>query len=279
VGEPLLHLVWNALDHGIEAPDARESAGKPRHGTLRIVAERDGDRVRILVEDDGRGLDLDALRARARSAGVVPAAAGLTDQEAEDLIFVPGLSTREGADTVSGRGLGLDVVRRSAEALRGDLHVERLLAGGTRFTMNLPLAVAVVPSLIFEAGGELLAVPAASVSRAIPLRGVERVGPTEVVRDGDRLVPVVDPDRLFRWPPVPRGGFGVLLRWGRGGALMTAQRLVQQRDLVVKAMPPYGQRPPGVSGASVLAGGRVILMLDPATVVRLASASGEEATA
>jgi two-component system, chemotaxis family, sensor kinase CheA len=276
LAEPLLHLVRNAIDHGIERPEARESAGKARHGTLRITAEREGDQVRIEVEDDGRGLDLDAVRARARRAALVSDPASLSDEAAQELIFWPGLSTRADVDTVSGRGLGLDVVRRSIHQLRGELRVERRSGGGTRFTMRLPLAVAVVPSLVFEAAGETLAVPAMAVARTLPLGRVERVGVTEVVRDGDRLVPLVDPDRLFGWPAAPRGNFGVLLRWGRAGAVVSARRLLHQRDLVVKAMPPFGARPSGVSGASVLPGGKVILVLDPAEVIEMAGDRTEE---
>jgi two-component system, chemotaxis family, sensor kinase CheA len=279
LAEPLLHLVRNAIDHGIERPDVREAAGKPRHGTVRITAAREGDRVRVRVEDDGRGVDLDAVLDRARAAGLVHDAATLTEEDVAGLIFHPGLSTRTDVDTVSGRGVGLDVARRSARALRGEMQVETRPGGGTRFTMRLPLAVAVVPSLVFEAAGEILAVPATAVARALTLGRVERVGSTEVVRDGERLVPLVDPDRLFGWPAAPRGQLGVLLRWGRSGAVVTARRLLHQRDLVVKALPPFGARPAGVSGASVLPGGQVVLVLDPAEVIEMAGERPEEVNA
>jgi two-component system, chemotaxis family, sensor kinase CheA len=278
LAEPLLHLVRNAVDHGIEPPEVREAEGKPRHGTLRIAAAREGDRVRIRVEDDGGGIDLERVRERAGAAGLVSDPWALTDAEAADLVFRPGLSTRIEADSVSGRGLGLDVARRSARALRGELEVEPRPGGGTRFTMRLPLAVAVVPSLVFEAGGETVAVPATAVARTLPLDRVERVGVTEVIRDGDRLVPLVDADRLFGWPVAARGDFGVLLRWGSGGAVVAATRLVDQRDLLVKTLPPFGERPSGVSGASVLPGGRVILVLDPAEVIEMAGDQPEEVT-
>jgi two-component system, chemotaxis family, sensor kinase CheA len=276
LAEPILHLVRNAIDHGIEEPDRREAAGKPRFGTLRIAAAREGDRVRIVVDDDGRGIDLEAVRQRARAAGLAADPQSLSEAEAADLIFRPGLSTRAGVDTVSGRGLGLEVARRSAQSLRGEMRVEPRPEGGTRFVMRLPLAVAVVPSLVFEAGGETLAVPATAVGRTLPLGRVERVGVTELVRDGDRLLPLVDADRLFGWPAEPRGAFAVILRWGLGGAVMTARRLLDQRDLVVKSLPAFGDRPRAVSGASVLPGGRVILMLDPAAVIEMAGDRPEE---
>jgi two-component system, chemotaxis family, sensor kinase CheA len=275
LAEPMLHLIRNAIDHGIEQPDAREAAGKPRHGTVRIMAEQEGDRVRIVVEDDGGGLDLPAIRSRAAARGVADAGA-LSDEEAAALIFRPGLSTRADVSTVSGRGVGLDVVRRSVSGLRGELRVERPARGGTRFIMRLPLTVAIVPSLVFEAGGEMLAVPASAVTRTFTLERVGRVGATEVVPDGERLVPLADADRLFGWPMTARGPFGVMLRHGGSSAVVAAERLLDQRDLVVKALPSFGARSPGVSGASVLPGGRVILVLDPAEVIELVGERGEE---
>jgi len=276
LAEPLLHLVRNAVDHGIEPPDVRESAGKPRHGTVRVTASQEGDRVRIQVEDDGAGLDLKAIRARARSAGLGSDTAALSDGETADLILRSGFTTRSDVSTVSGRGVGLDVVHRRVRALRGELKVTRLAGSGTRFTMVLPLTVAIVPSLLFETAGETMAVPATAVIRTLLLDRVERVGATEVVRDGDRLLPLADPHDLFDWPSARRGAFGVMVRHGREAVVVTASRLLDQRDLVIKAMPGYGPRPPGVSGASVLPGGRVILLLDPADVIELTGGRRDE---
>ncbi|NIP80261.1 MAG: hypothetical protein GWM90_13975, partial [Gemmatimonadetes bacterium] len=268
LSEPLLHLVRNAIDHGLSPPDEREAAGRSAHGTIRIVASHDGDRVRIAVEDDGVGVSLDGVRDRAEELGVVEDAGGLSESETLALIFRPGFSTRTAVSTVSGRGVGLDVVRRSVRELRGDLRVERL-SRGTRFVLMLPLTVVIVPSLVFEAAGEMMALPASSVDRTFRVREVERVGATEVVRDGERLLPVADPDRLFHWEPAPRGDFGVLVRYADRGAVLTADRLIDQRELVVKRMSLYGRRPPAITGGSVLPGGRVILVLDPGELIEL----------
>jgi two-component system, chemotaxis family, sensor kinase CheA len=276
LAEPLLHLIRNAVDHGIEPPDTRESAGKPRHGTLRVVASQEGDRVRIEVSDDGVGLDLNAIVSQGRARGLVAEGEEPSPEDAAELIFEAGFSTRTDVSTVSGRGMGLDVVRRSVRALRGELRVEASPSGGTCFIMLLPLTVAVVPSVIFEAMGETLAVPATAVTRTLPLGRVERIGALEVVRDGERLVPLAAPDRLFGWPRAERGSFGLLLHHGRRRAVLAAHRLLDQRDLVVKAMPDYGDRPRAVSGASVLPGGRVILMLDPAELIELSAQRREE---
>jgi two-component system, chemotaxis family, sensor kinase CheA len=269
LAEPLLHLVRNAIDHGIEAPQARRAAARPEHGTIRIVARQEGDRVSIAVEDDGAGLDLEAIRARAREQGLVAEGEAVTDAESFELIFRPGLTTRAEASAISGRGVGLDVVRRSVRALRGEVSVGRSSEGGTRFVLRLPLTVASVPSVVFEAAGETMAVPSVAVDRTILLDRVERVGATDVVRDGERLVAVVDADGLFGWPASERGPFGLLVRSGRDRVVVAATRVVEHRDLVVKAVPPYGDRPLGVSGASVVPGGRVILLLDPAEVIEL----------
>ncbi len=269
LSEPLLHLVRNAIDHGIQTPAEREAVGKPRHGTIRVIASQDGDGVRLVVEDDGSGLDLPAIRSRAEAAGLVQPGATRTAEEIAGLIFLPGFSTRTDVSTVSGRGVGLDVVRRSIRELRGDLRVERLQEGGTRFVMRLPLTVAVVPSLILETGGEVLAVAAADVVRTLKLMAVERVGAGEMVRVDGKLVPVIVPGRLFGWKEDGRGSLGVLVRSGADAAVLAADRFLDQRDLVVKQLPPFGSRPLGVSAASLRPGGRVILVLDALEVMQL----------
>lgn len=267
LAEPLLHLIRNAVDHGLERPEARESAGKPRHGTVRVTASQEGDRVRIDVEDDGAGLDLSAIRAQARAAGLLSDDARLTEDQGADLIFRAGFTTRTDATTVSGRGVGLDVAQRRVRALRGELRLVATRESGTRFVMVLPLTVAIVPSLLFETAGEIMAVPAGAVIRTLTLDRTERVGATEVVRERDRLLPLVDPHDLFGWRVADRGTFGVMVRHGEHGVVVPAVRLLDQRDLVIKAMPMYGPVGRAVSGASVLPGGRVILLLDPAHVV------------
>lgn len=267
--EPLLHLVRNAVDHGIEPPEERERHGKPRHGTIVIRATQSGDRVGLEIEDDGAGLALSAIRARARDTGLLAEGQEVPDEEAAMLIFRPGFSTRTEVSTLSGRGLGLDVVRRSIRALRGDLSVEPREEGGTRFRISLPLTVAIVPSLLFRSAGEMLALPASAIQRTVRLERIERVGPTEVLRSGDDLVPLARPDRLFGWPAPAPEPFAVIVRAGGRTAAVTAERLIDRRDLVVKALPRYGRRSPGLSGASVLPGGGVILVLDPTELIEL----------
>lgn len=269
LAEPLLHLVRNAVDHGIEPPGEREDAGKPRHGTVRITARQAGDRLRIEVQDDGAGLAMTAIRERARDAGLLDDGRPRSDREVADLIFRSGFSTRTAVSTVSGRGVGLDVVRRSLRALRADLSVDSSSSAGTRFVMRLPLTVAIVPVLVFRSAGEMMALPTSHIARTLRLDRVERVASIEAVRTEDQVVPLAVPGRLFGWADADRGPFGVVIRYGARAVAVTADELVDQRDLVVKALPRFGRRSPGVSGASVVPGGRVILVLDPAELIEM----------
>lgn len=276
LAEPLLHLVRNAVDHGLGTPDERRAGGKPPEGTLLLRAVQAGDRVRVEVEDDGRGLDRERILRRAREAGLLAPGEEPDDEEIAALIFRPGFSTRHEADTVSGRGIGLDVVASSVARLRGGLAVEDVPGRGTRFVLELPLTLAIVPALLFEAGGELLALPALEVEETLRPGRPDRVAGAEVVRHGDALVPLARPARLFGWADdadaeVSGGAirFAVIVRRGSRSAAVAADRLLEQRDVVVKALPAYLGQPPGVSGATIAPDGRVVLVLDPGGLIDL----------
>lgn len=260
VSEPLLHLVRNAVDHGFDT-NGNSS------GTVTLSAERLGDRVRFAVEDDGKGLDRAGILARARQTGVIGPDEKLDEDEVADLIFRPGFSTREEATTVSGRGVGLDVVQRKASALRGTLAVESGPAGGTRFVMDLPLTLAIVPAVLFVAAGETLAIPSADVEETLREVTIRRAGGAEVVNHRDEVIPVARPARLFEWgdgrdsPPAPER-FALVVRRGDRRAAVLASRLLDQRDVVVKALPAYLGPQRAVSGAAVTHEADVVLVLD-----------------
>ncbi len=269
VAEPLLHLVRNAVDHGIEPPGEREAAGKPAEATLALRAAQEGDRVRIEVEDDGRGLDRARIFARAREQGIAAAGEG---EDAEELIFRPGFSTRRVASAVSGRGIGLDAVRGAVSRLRGSVEVEEGDEGGTRFVLRLPLTVALVPVLFFEAAGERLAVPSADVEETLRAGPVERAGPAEVVRLRDETLPLARPGRVLGWEDAGAGGaprFLVVVRSGGRAVALAADRLLDQRPATVRALPAALGSPPGVSGATVAADGGVVLVLDAGALVEM----------
>ena len=278
LGEPLLHLVRNAVDHGIGTPEERAARGKPEEGTLVLRALQTGDQVRIEVEDDGRGLDRERIGERAREAGLIDGDAELSPEEVAMLIFRPGFSTREEASTVSGRGIGLDVVQRKVNDLGGRIEVEDAPSGGTRFILRLPLTLAILPVLLFESAGQTLAIAATEVEETTRDWLHEWVGKTEVVRHRDELIPLARPAALFGWqdgtgkgdsvPDEPEG-FLVVVRRGERAAAIMADRLLAQREVVVKALPEYLGQPKGVSGATVAPDGRVVLLLDAGEMLEL----------
>ncbi len=293
LSDPLLHLVRNAVDHGIGTPEERAAQGKPAGGTIWMRAERVGDRVLVEVADDGIGLSRDAILARARAEGLVGEHERLSGPEIDELVFRSGFSTRDQATTVSGRGVGLEVVRRRVTALRGELTVGTSDGGGSRFVLALPLTLAIVPALLFEADGELLALPAAEVQETLRRVHPERAGGTEVVRHRDQLIPVARTGPLLGWTGEPeryaregdRGkprtdreaagrsngaqseNFAIVLRRGTRTAAVLADRLLDQRDVVVRALPRALGSVRGVSGATVTPTGQVVLLLDSAGLI------------
>lgn len=266
LAEPLLHLLRNAVDHGTETPAERTAAGKPEENLIRLEAEQLGDRVRITLEDDGPGLDRDAILTRAAARGL----AIREDTDPAELIFRPGFTTRSAADTVSGRGLGLDIVRHTVRRLRGTLEVEDAASGGTRFVLHLPLTVAVVPVLLVETEGQPFAIPAAEVEQTVPYERLSRIGPAELLVDDDETIPLARPARLFGWSDGNGDSrFLVVVRRGRRAAALAVDRLLDQRSVLVKALPQWLGQPPGISGVTVDPDGRVVLLLDIAGVLDL----------
>jgi two-component system, chemotaxis family, sensor kinase CheA len=276
LGEPLLHLVRNAVDHGLETPAVRGSSGKDPVGTVSIRARREGDHIVVVVADDGAGLDRAAVLRRAREGGLVEGTGTLSDPQIHELLFTPGFSTRDQATTLSGRGVGLDIVRRTVLRLRGSLDVESEESGGARFTLRLPLTLAIVSALVFETDGEMLALPATDIEETLSRSVPERVGGTYVVRRGSAVIPLAPPKRIFAWrngdtddAAGPERRFAIVIRKGDRFAAIPADRLIDQRNVVVKALPPLLVPVRGVSGVTIAADGRVVLLLDSQAVLDL----------
>jgi len=267
LNDPLVHLVRNAVDHGLEPPEERERAGKPRAGRILVWARPDGDLLAVTVEDDGRGVDPEAVRRSAVRRGLLgeAEAAGLSPEEARDLVFLPGFSTRAEAGEVSGRGVGLDVVRRKVTGLGGSVTLESVPGRFTRFTLRLPQTLSLLKVLLVRVGGDVYGLAATDVD------GVGRIGPSEVkeiggvrsVRRRGRLLPVVPLAPLLGLGDPPRRArpLAVFLWNGAEGAALLVDGLAGEREVAVKSAGPFLRGAPFVSGGTLLSDGRAALLL------------------
>jgi two-component system chemotaxis sensor kinase CheA len=282
LAEPLMHLVRNAVDHGIDPVDQRLAAGKPARGTVFLNAFHQGAQVVIEIRDDGRGMDAAKLRAQAVQKGLLQPdqAARLSDQEALDLIFEPGFSTASTVTETSGRGVGMDVVRSVMNKLKGTVTVSTQLDKGTTVQLRAPLTLASMQTLLFRVGGRLYAVPLSSVVEItrIRLNEIHIVDQREILRLRDQLLTVVRLNRLDRIhavaeTPEKKTSFVIVIGAAdkRFGLLVDA--LVGEEELVIKALPGEIVASDLVTGASILGDGTVVLILNvPAVVARFAKA-------
>ena len=276
--EPLLHLVRNAVDHGVEPPDARAAAGKPVEAVIRIAAAHRGNQVEIRVSDDGRGLDPARLRAKAIERGLVtPAAAeAMDDDAARELIFRAGFSTAAAVSEVSGRGVGMDIVRQTiVTRLKGSIEVESTHGQGSAFVLKLPLTLAIIQVIVARAGGETFAIPLDVVKRVLVIdpRDVELIGDREVCVVRGHHVPLIRLDAILE---LDRGGDGALqlilvehVGAGRETYALACDHLVGKREIVIKSLGPLLANVPCAAGATLL-GDRVALILDVPAIIRRA---------
>ncbi len=276
ITDPLLHLIQNAIAHGIESPEERLARGKPSHGTLRLAAAHKGGSLHVEIADDGRGIDAEAVRAAAERAGLAShdALARLDDRAALDLIFLPGVSTAGEVTAVAGRGVGMDVVRTNVGRLGGEIAVETIPGEGTRFTLKLPLTVAVSDALLVRVGAETLAVPVQAVkamTRVSPDALATAEGAESLVVEDERLE-MVRLDRMLGLAGT--GGDGpapvVVLRTGRRALAVAVDELLGREEIVVKRLGAFLEGVGPYSGATVSPDGQVILLLDAGRLAALA---------
>ncbi|ELY75242.1 Hpt domain-containing protein [Natrinema gari] len=270
IGDPLIHLVRNAVDHGIEAPERREEIGKPREGTVEVHADRSSDRVTITVADDGSGLDPDRLRDEAVNAGVLDAdeAAALSDGETYDLIFHPGLSTADEVTDVSGRGVGMDVVKRTIEDLDGTVSIDSDEGEGTTVTMTLPVTVAIDEILFIESGGEEFGIPTKAVQDIESATAIETAAGEPTLHGDDSESPVIELADVLETPAPGANGDGMVVRIRdevREVALH-CDHVQGQQEVVVKPYEGVMSGIPGLSGATVRGRGEVVNILDVTTL-------------
>ncbi len=279
LGEPLMHLVRNAVDHGIEPADERLTAGKPARGTVSLNAYHQGTQVVIEVRDDGRGIDPAQVREQAVKQGIVKLeeAARLTDQEALNLIFESGFSTASEITEVSGRGVGMDVVRSVLDKLKGTVHISTQKSRGTTFQLRAPLTLASIQTLLFRVGGRLYAVPLSSVVEIsrINEQEIHRIDQREVLRLRDQILTLVRLEHLSRLraidsEPQKKKHFVIVIGSAEKRFGLVVDSMVGEEELVIKALPSDIVASDLVSGASILGDGTVVLILNvPAVLSRL----------
>jgi two-component system chemotaxis sensor kinase CheA len=292
LAEPLMHLVRNAVDHGIDPVDERVAAGKPARGTVFLNAYHQGAQVVIEVRDDGRGMDTNKLRAQAVEKAILKQdeAARLSEQEVLNLIFEPGFSTATAVTEVSGRGVGMDVVRSAMEKLKGTVHVSTQLGKGTTIQLRAPLTLASIQTLLFRVGGRLFAVPLSSVVEITRIREEEihMVDQREILRLRDQLLTLVRLNRLDHIhavaaspaSPAKKTRFVIVIGAAEKRFGLLVDSLVGEEELVIKALPADIVSSDLVSGASILGDGTVVLILNvPAVLSRFSKALPMEAIA
>lgn len=279
VGEPLMHLIRNCVDHGIEAPDVRAALGKPQIGKISLRAFHEGNQIIVQIADDGAGIDLERVRARGVKQGLIGANDRLNDSEVLELIFTPGFSTADVVSDVSGRGVGMDVVKGTVTRLGGVFDVESVVGVGTTFTIRLPLTLAIIQALLVRLGDDLYAIPLDSVleSERIEVANVRTVSGGEVVTLRDRIIPLIRVGEFFelRTPEQrdPEKVMIVVVAVGNRQIGLIVDDFVGDQEIVIKPLSELVGRIPGISGATILGNGSIALIVDVQSLVLHASSA------
>ena len=266
--DPIMHCVRNSMDHGIETPEERKALGKSEQGTLLLKASNEGNMIVIEVVDDGKGIDVDAVKAKAVERGILHPGKNLTDVEAYQLIFAPGFSTSKTISSVSGRGVGLDVVKTHIEKLNGTVTVVSERNRGTRFTIKLPLTLAIIQGLLIRVGEEVYSIPITSVIESHRVRSEEinRIDSYEVFNVRNEVISLLRLNRLFGVPSVEKGDDGhhyiVIVGTAEKKVGLMVDSLIGEEDVVIKPLKDQFTNSPGIAGASILGDGSVSLIID-----------------
>jgi len=270
IGDPLIHLIRNAMDHGLETPDVRVAAGKPRVGTLVLAAIHEGNQIIISIKDDGNGIDTERVARKALEKGLVTEdqLAAMSQRELFDLIFLPGFSTKDKANDLSGRGVGMDVVKTNIKKLNGLIEIKSEKGQGSEFILRLPLTLAIIQSLLVEVEGEIYSLPLSSVLETLRVdqRLFHVIGGQEVLKLRDMVLPLVRLETVFRVQKKnEQEDFCYVVVVGsadkRMGLVVT--RLVGQQEVAIKSLGNYLANIPGIAGSTILGDGRVALIIDP----------------
>lgn len=274
IGDPLIHLIRNAMDHGLETPDERIAAGKPGTGTLVLAAVHEGNSIIISIKDDGRGIDTDRVGRKAIEKGLITEdqLAAMSQREMFDLIFLPGFSTKDKASDLSGRGVGMDVVKTNIKKLNGLIEIKSEKGLGSEFILRLPLTLAIIQSLLVEVEGEIYSIPLASVLETLRVdqREFHVIGGQEVLKLRDMVLPLIRLEQVFRVQRhYEQDNFCYVVVIGaadkRVGLVVT--RLVGQQEVAIKSLGNYLANVPGIAGSTILGDGRVTLIVDPVGMI------------
>ena len=274
LADPLTHMIRNAVDHGLEDKDKRHASGKPHEGTVSLRAMHRSGRIVIEVADDGGGIDRPKVLDKAIRQGLITADSNLSDTEIDNLLFLPGFSTADTVSNLSGRGVGMDVVRAAIQALGGRVTIASTRGEGTRFTISLPLTLAVLDGMVVQVAGETIVIPLSAILETLALgrEDVRSFGPsTHVVSIRDRFLPLLDlgAELGFRSPLEDYADQIVLLVGQEDGspAAMVVDAIEDQRQVVIKGLHESYGRVPGIAAATILGDGQIALILDPIDLV------------
>lgn len=274
LGDPLIHLIRNSMDHGLESPAEREAAGKARTGTLVMSATHEGNQIIISIKDDGRGIDPEKVGRKALDKGLVTQEqlAAMGSREIIDLIFLPGFSTKEKATDLSGRGVGMDVVRTNIKKLNGIIDIKSESGQGSEFILKLPLTLAIIQALLVEVENEIYALPLASVLETVRVEGSEfhMVGGQEVFKRKDSVLPLMRLQRVFNVNIAERTDeacYVVVVGAAEKRLGLVVSGLLGQQEVAIKSLGKYLANIPGVGGSTILGDGRVTLIVDPVGLI------------
>jgi two-component system, chemotaxis family, sensor kinase CheA len=270
IGDPLIHLIRNALDHGLEPPDERLAAGKPRCGTVVLAAAHEGNQIVISIKDNGRGIDPDRVSRKALEKGLITEEqlATMGSREILDLLFLPGFSTKEQATDLSGRGVGMDVVRTNIRKLNGIIEIKNEIGQGSEFILKLPLTLAIIQSLLVEVEREVYSIPLASVIETMRVNQDEfhMVGGQEVLKLRDSVLPLLRLQRVFSCAETGadrKTCYVVIVGVAEKRVGLVVTRLLGQQEVAIKSLGKFLANLPGIGGSTIMGDGRVALIVDP----------------
>lgn len=284
ISEPITHMLRNAIDHGLETTEERAAANKPAEGVVRLAALHRGGRIVIEVGDDGKGINRPRVRQIAIDRGLIAADAQLTDEEVDNLIFLPGFSTANAVSDISGRGVGMDVVRKSVQGLGGRISISSRPGLGSTFTLSLPLTLAVLDGMVIDVAGQTLVVPLTAIVESLrpSASDVKKLGAQgNVLAVREAYVPLVDIGRVLGFQATevnPAAGVVLLVESEDGSrAALVADSIHGQRQVVIKSLEANYQQVPGIAAATILGDGRVALILDVDALVAMRKRESQRA--